>query len=51
MNQLFSLIDVKIYDDAGHAFENPNNKTATAPPMPQMPGPAPLAFSRTLLKK
>ncbi|HEV2468091.1 MAG TPA: dienelactone hydrolase family protein [Candidatus Sulfotelmatobacter sp.] len=26
MTQLGKKIDVKIYDDAGHAFENPNNK-------------------------
>jgi carboxymethylenebutenolidase len=26
MKQLGKKIDVKIYDDAGHAFENPNNK-------------------------
>ncbi len=26
LNQLGKKIDVKIYDDAGHAFENPNNK-------------------------
>jgi carboxymethylenebutenolidase len=27
MKQLGKKIDVQIYDDAGHAFENPNNKT------------------------
>jgi len=27
MKQLGKKVDVKIYDDAGHAFENPNNKT------------------------
>jgi carboxymethylenebutenolidase len=27
MKQLGKKIDVKIYDDAGHAFENPNNKS------------------------
>jgi carboxymethylenebutenolidase len=27
MKQLGKTIDVKIYDDAGHGFENPNNKT------------------------
>jgi carboxymethylenebutenolidase len=27
MKQLGKTIDVKIYNDAGHAFENPNNKT------------------------
>jgi carboxymethylenebutenolidase len=27
MKQLGKSVDVKIYDDAGHAFENPNNKT------------------------
>lgn len=26
MKQLGKKIDIKIYDDAGHAFENPNNK-------------------------
>ncbi len=26
MDQLGKKIDIKIYDDAGHAFENPNNK-------------------------
>jgi len=26
MDQLGKTIDIKIYDDAGHAFENPNNK-------------------------
>jgi carboxymethylenebutenolidase len=26
MKQLGKTIDIKIYDDAGHAFENPNNK-------------------------
>jgi len=28
MKQQGKKIDVKIYDDAGHAFENPNNKDA-----------------------
>ncbi len=27
MKQLGKNIDIKIYDDAGHGFENPNNKT------------------------
>jgi carboxymethylenebutenolidase len=27
LKQMGKKIDVKIYDDAGHAFENPNNKT------------------------
>lgn len=27
MKQLGKKIEIKIYDDAGHAFENPNNKT------------------------
>lgn len=27
MKQMGKTIDVKIYDDAGHGFENPNNKT------------------------
>jgi carboxymethylenebutenolidase len=27
MKQMGKKIDVKIYDDAGHAFENPNNKS------------------------
>ena len=27
MKQLGKKVDIKIYDDAGHAFENPNNKT------------------------
>ena len=27
VKQAGKVIDVKIYDDAGHAFENPNNKT------------------------
>jgi carboxymethylenebutenolidase len=27
MKRLGKKIDIKIYDDAGHAFENPNNKT------------------------
>jgi carboxymethylenebutenolidase len=31
MKQLGKSIDVKIYDDAGHAFENPNNKTGYRP--------------------
>jgi carboxymethylenebutenolidase len=31
MKQLGKAIDVKIYDDAGHAFENPNNKTGYRP--------------------
>ena len=26
MKQQSKKIDIKIYDDAGHAFENPNNK-------------------------
>jgi carboxymethylenebutenolidase len=26
LKQLSKLVDIKIYDDAGHAFENPNNK-------------------------
>jgi carboxymethylenebutenolidase len=31
VKQLGKKIDVKIYDDAGHAFENPNNKTGYRP--------------------
>jgi carboxymethylenebutenolidase len=31
MKQLGKQIDVKIYDDAGHAFENPNNKNGYRP--------------------
>jgi carboxymethylenebutenolidase len=31
MRQLGKKIDVKIYDDAGHAFENPNNKDGYRP--------------------
>jgi len=31
MKQLGKTIDVKIYDDAGHAFENPNNKSGYRP--------------------
>jgi carboxymethylenebutenolidase len=31
MKQLGKKIDVKIYDDAGHAFENPNNKGGYRP--------------------
>jgi carboxymethylenebutenolidase len=31
MKQLGKKIDVKIYDDAGHAFENPNNKDGYRP--------------------
>lgn len=31
MKQLGKTIDVKIYDDAGHAFENPNNKAGYRP--------------------
>ena len=31
MKQLGKKIDVKIYDDAGHAFENPNNKAGYRP--------------------
>jgi len=27
MKELNKKVDIKIYDDAGHAFENPNNKT------------------------
>jgi carboxymethylenebutenolidase len=27
VKQAGKRIDIKIYDDAGHAFENPNNKT------------------------
>ena len=27
LDELGKKIDIKIYDDAGHAFENPNNKT------------------------
>jgi carboxymethylenebutenolidase len=27
MKQQGKKIEIKIYDDAGHAFENPNNKT------------------------
>ena len=26
LDQLGKKIDIKIYDDAGHAFENPSNK-------------------------
>ena len=31
MKQLGKTIDIKIYDDAGHAFENPNNKDGFRP--------------------
>ena len=31
MKQLNKKIDLKIYDDAGHAFENPNNKDGYRP--------------------
>lgn len=31
LDQLGKTIDVKIYDDAGHAFENPNNKDGYRP--------------------
>jgi carboxymethylenebutenolidase len=31
MKQQGKKIDIKIYDDAGHAFENPNNKTGYRP--------------------
>jgi carboxymethylenebutenolidase len=31
MKQLGRKVDVKIYDDAGHAFQNPNNKTGYRP--------------------
>jgi carboxymethylenebutenolidase len=31
MDQLGKKIDVKIYDDAGHGFENPNNKDGYRP--------------------
>jgi carboxymethylenebutenolidase len=31
MEQLGKKVDIKIYPDAGHAFENPNNKTGYRP--------------------
>jgi carboxymethylenebutenolidase len=31
MQQLGKTVDIKIYDDAGHAFENPNNKEGYRP--------------------
>lgn len=31
MNKLGKHVDIKIYDDAGHAFENPNNKEGYRP--------------------
>ncbi len=31
MKQLDKKVEIKIYDDAGHAFENPNNKTGYRP--------------------
>jgi carboxymethylenebutenolidase len=31
MKQLGKKVDIKIYDDAGHAFENPNNKDGYRP--------------------
>ena len=27
LDKMGKKIDIKIYDNAGHAFENPNNKT------------------------
>ena len=48
MKQLGKKVEVKIYDDAGHAFENPNNKAVTALTMPPTPGSARLAFSPRL---
>jgi len=31
LKQLGKTVDIKIYDDAGHAFENPNNKAGYRP--------------------
>jgi len=31
MKQLGKKVDIKIYDDAGHAFENPDNKAGYRP--------------------
>ena len=31
MKQLGKKVEIKIYDDAGHAFENPNNKDGYRP--------------------
>jgi len=31
LDKMGKKIDIKIYDDAGHAFENPNNKTSYRP--------------------
>jgi carboxymethylenebutenolidase len=31
MKQLGKKVEIKIYDDAGHAFENPNNKEGYRP--------------------
>jgi carboxymethylenebutenolidase len=31
LDKMGKKIDIKIYDDAGHAFENPNNKTGYRP--------------------
>ena len=31
MKQLNKKVEIKIYDDAGHAFENPNNKEGYRP--------------------
>ena len=47
MKQLGKKIELKIYDDAGHAFENPTTKTGIAPPRPPTHGSVPSAFSRT----
>jgi carboxymethylenebutenolidase len=44
MKQPGKKIEIKIHDDAGHAFENPNNKDGYALPMPLTPGNEPSAF-------
>jgi dienelactone hydrolase len=31
LDKMGKKIDIKIYDDAGHAFENPNNKDGYRP--------------------
>src|SRR6202166_3599394 len=36
MKQLGKKVEIKIYDDAGHALENPHNKTGYRPQMPPL---------------
>jgi len=44
LKQLGKKVEIVIYPNAGHGFENPNNKDGYRPKMPQMHGSGQMKF-------